>query len=102
MSKTAGFAAYAEELKSGRKVGGRALLRSIVAAAGAAPARVAAARDRSTVTASLDAWQRQAIRAGVRGVPTFFVGRRGGSLQPLGAGVPPVDSLRAVLDGALR
>ena len=78
------------------------LLRSVVAASGASPARVFAARDGTAVASRIDGWQRQATTAGVNSVPAFFVGRRGGVLAALGAGVPPVSDFRAVLDRALQ
>lgn len=78
------------------------LLRSIVAAAGASPARVFARRDGAAVLEAISAWQRQSVTDGVTGAPTFLVGPRGGELQQLAAGVPPLADFRAAIEHALR
>lgn len=78
------------------------LLRAIVAGAGADTARVFAARDGAPVAATIDAWAARAQADGVNGVPTFFFGRRGGTLEPLTLTAIAPPEFRAALDGALQ
>jgi protein-disulfide isomerase len=78
------------------------LLHSIVTAAGASPDGVFARRDESAVLEAVSAWQRQSVADGVTGAPTFLVGPRGGELQKMRAGVPPVSDFRAAIEQALR
>jgi protein-disulfide isomerase len=77
------------------------LLRSIVAAAGADADRVVAARDGAAVGSTIDAWARQARTGGVRGVPAFFLARRGEPLRPLVVEKLTAPAFRAALDAAL-
>jgi protein-disulfide isomerase len=78
------------------------LLRSVITAAGANADRVFAARDGAAVGTQIQSWARQGQSDGVRGTPTFFVGRRGGPLAPVPLHAVTVDELRTALDGALR
>jgi protein-disulfide isomerase len=77
------------------------LLRSIVVASGADATRVVDARDSAPVTGAIGSWARQAQLHGVNGVPAFFVGRRGASLQRVPIRTLSVTELRAALDAAL-
>ena len=78
------------------------LLRSVVTATGANADRAFAARDGADVSRQIQNWGLQAQSDGVRGTPTFFVGRRGGPLAPVPLHAVTVDELRTALDGALR
>jgi protein-disulfide isomerase len=78
------------------------LLRSVVTATGANADRVLAARDGAAVSAQIRSWAAEGQADGVRGTPTFFVGRRGGPSAPVPLHTLTVDELRTALDGALR
>jgi protein-disulfide isomerase len=77
------------------------LLRSIVVAAGADADRVVAERDGAAVGSMIDSWARTAQTGGVQGVPAFFVGRGGASLQRVAPRQLAVPEFRAALDAAL-
>jgi protein-disulfide isomerase len=78
------------------------LLRSVVTAAGANAERVFAARDGAAVSAQIRSWAAEGQADGVRGTPTFFVGRRGGPSAPVPLHTLTGGELRTALDGALR
>jgi protein-disulfide isomerase len=77
------------------------LLRSIVIAAGADADRVFAARKQPAVLGTVDSWSAQAQAQGVRSVPTFFYGRRGGTMNRLALTAIDVPEFRTALDWAL-
>ena len=79
-----------------------ALLRDVVTAAGANAARVFASRDGASVTRAIEAAQRQAAADGVRGTPTFMVGRTGGTLKPLPLTSLDIGAFRAAIEDQLR
>jgi protein-disulfide isomerase len=78
------------------------LLRSVVTATGANADRVFAARDGAVVSAQIRTWAAEGQADGVRGTPTFFVGRRGGPFAPVPLHTLTADELRTALDGVLR
>lgn len=59
------------------------VLRNVVAATGANTASVFSSRDSAAVTGAMAEAQRRAAADGVRGTPTFMVGRSGGALRLL-------------------
>jgi protein-disulfide isomerase len=78
-----------------------ALLRDVVTAAGANAARVFASRDSASVTRAIEAAQRPATAHGVRGTPTFTVGRTGGTLKPLPLTSLDIGAFRAAIEDEL-
>jgi protein-disulfide isomerase len=78
------------------------LLHSVVTATGANADRVFATRDGAAVGGQIRDWAAEGQADGVRGTPTFFVGRRGGPSAPVPLHTLTVDELRTALDGALR
>jgi protein-disulfide isomerase len=79
-----------------------ALLRDVVTAAGAETARVFASRDSASVTRAIEAARGQAAADGVRGTPTFMVGRTGGTLKPLPLTSLDIGAFRAAFEDQLR
>ena len=78
------------------------LLRSTVTAAGASATQVVAERDGAETAAAMDKWSSQAQADGVQAVPAFYVGRRGGRLDPLPIRALTVPEFRAALDAVLK
>jgi hypothetical protein len=79
-----------------------ALLRDVVTAGRADTARVLASRDSASVTRAIEAARGQAAADGVRGTPTFMVGRTGGTLKPLPLTSLDIGAFRAAFEDQLR
>ena len=77
------------------------VLRSAVAAAGADEEAVFAARDGTAVSDAIAGWASLAETDGVEAVPAFFVGRRGGALEPRTLTSLSADEFRTAIDGEL-
>jgi protein-disulfide isomerase len=79
-----------------------AFLRQIVTGAGANAPQAMAARGNAAVTARLNAWSTLASTHGVKGVPAFFLGRRGAPVRRLLLRRLDLAQFRGPLDRALQ